>query len=475
MPLDNFDKKIQQVTENILPAFDESDWMKMEMLLDKNLPVKKDRRRFLFILVLFLMLGLLLGGIYFSNNPTNNNTAKPTNSEKLKPADTGNSTGIIAKAINPANNTTAVIPTDILTIKKSESTENEMYNEKGILHKTTSTVNENNRQQKESNSVINSKVQAAKPLAAIGLLRGHPIKVIKINNRINNAKPGKHYNNKLADGNVADIPFDKVTPTNILTPGNEYSKEKTIPSDTVIHSTLEEEKMVPVSTIAKAILPIADSIIHPSVAVNQKVIKNRTAKKNQFAFTVTTGLEASGTKVNRQGKLTPVYGFGLQYSIGKKIMLRTGLNVVKKIYSAQDGDYKAPPGSWAFNVTFKNIQANCKVLEIPFSVAYKITAYKKGSLYASIGSSSYFMKREDYQFYFKGQNGNDTTRSAHFINKSNHLFSSLNFSAVAEKRINNKFSLLAEPFIKLPLRGIGFGKVKLYNTGILLTAKFKIR
>ena len=79
------------------------------------------------------------------------------------------------------------------------------------------------------------------------------------------------------------------------------------------------------------------------------------------------------------------------------------------------------------------------MLEIPFSVAYKITAYKKGSLYASIGSSSYFMKGEDYQFYFKGQNGNDTTRSAHFINQSNHLFYSLNFSAVAEKRINHTF------------------------------------
>lgn len=104
--------------------------------------------------------------------------------------------------------------------------------------------------------------------SSFAIIRGHPIKVIKINNRINNAKLGKHYNNKLADGNVADIQFDKVTPTNILTPGNEYSKEKTIPSDTVIHSTLEEEKMLPVSTIAKAILPIANTIIHPSVAVN---------------------------------------------------------------------------------------------------------------------------------------------------------------------------------------------------------------
>ena len=475
MPLDNFDKKIQQVTENNLPSFDENDWMKMEILLDKNLPVKKDRRRFLFILFSFLLLGLLISGIYFSNNSTHKNTSKTANSEKLKPANTGFRTGIIAKEIDPANNTNAAIPNDISTIKKSDTKENAVNNEKGILDKTTSTVNENNPQHKTSNTVFNSKAQAAKPLTGIGLLKGHPIKVIENNNRMNKPKRGNQYNNKFEDGSVADIAFDKVTPTKILSPGHEYSKEKKLPGDKGIHSTVEEEKMVPVSTNAKPILPMADSILQPAVAVNQKVIKNRNIKKNQLAFTVTTGLEASGTKINRQGKLTTVYGFGFQYLIGKKIILRTGLNVVKKIYSAQDGDYKAPPGSWAFNVTFKNIQANCKVLEIPLSVAYKITAYKKGSIYASIGSSTYFMKREDYQFYFKGQNGNDTTRAAHFVNNSNHLFSSLNFSVVAEKRINNKFSLLAEPFIKLPLSVIGFGKVKLYNTGILLTAKFKIR
>ncbi len=186
-------------------------------------------------------------------------------------------------------------------------------------------------------------------------------------------------------------------------------------------------------------------------------------------------MEASGTRINTPGKLTPVYGFGFQYSIGGKILVRTGLNVVKKIYSGQDGDYHAPPGSWAFNITFDNIEANCKVLEIPLSVAYKIKEYKKSGLYISVGSSSYFMKREDYQFYFKGQNGNDTTRSAHFINNSDHYFSSLNFSAVAEKRINNKFSLLAEPFVKLPLSGIGFGKVRIYNIGVLITAKFQIK
>ena len=472
MPLDNFDKKIQQVSENNQPAFDESDWMKMEKLLDKNLPVKKDRRRFLFMLISFLLLGLLLGGIYFANNSTNYNTSKTPASKKIKSFDTGNSTNKIAEGTAQTNSSSASTGTDITPEKKSNSKENTVDNEQQI--ETSTTVKENNRRYKEINTVINSKVKAAKPDAAIGMLI-QPTNKVNDNHSINKAKQGNLHNKKTIDGSLAETGSDNEIPPNILSPENEYSIEKKLLGDMFLHSTLKAEKQMPVTTIVKPILPLADSLVHPAVAVNQKAGKNKTANKNQLAFTITTGLEASGTRINRLGKLTTVYGFGIQYSMGKKIMLRTGLHVVKKIYAAQDGDYKAPPGSWASNVTFKNIQANCTVLEIPFSLAYKIKGYKKGNLYTSIGSSSYFMKKEDYQFYFKGQSGNDTTRSAHFANNSNHLFSSLNFSVLAEKKINNKFSLLAEPFIKLPLSGIGFGKVKLYNTGILLTAKFKLK
>ena len=50
--------KIREAAENHHPAYDEKAWEKMEKLLDKHLPQKKDdRRRIIFFLLLFLLLG----------------------------------------------------------------------------------------------------------------------------------------------------------------------------------------------------------------------------------------------------------------------------------------------------------------------------------------------------------------------------------------------------------------------------------
>ena len=65
---------------------------------------------------------------------------------------------------------------------------------------------------------------------------------------------------------------------------------------------------------------------------------------------------------------------------------------------------------------------------------------KKKAVYITAGNSSYFMKKEDYQFYFKNTSGNDTTRNANFTNNSSHYFSSINLSAGIEKKISNSLS-----------------------------------
>src|SRR6188472_1521597 len=58
MQSENFDKKIKNSLSQRPPGNDIPDWDKMETLLDKHMPVKKDdRRRIFFILFSFLLLG----------------------------------------------------------------------------------------------------------------------------------------------------------------------------------------------------------------------------------------------------------------------------------------------------------------------------------------------------------------------------------------------------------------------------------
>lgn len=477
MPLDNFDKRIREVTENNLPPFNESDWEKMEILLDKNLPIKKDRRRFLFLLFSFLLLGLLFGGIYINNTLPKSNTVNSITFKKLNTADSVNADNAKAKQTNSINKLNTPSANNIST-KSNDTAGNVVTTENKIAGKTSTPLKDNVRKQIGISTNNNFKTPAKKFINTARLTKENKVKEIENKSTINNIKQSKFSKDRLNEEVSASVTLGKILPIplNILSRKNdELVKKENIHSDTIIQSISKNDKIAAVSAIVKTITPTTDSINRKAATAKQIAKKNKIANKNEAAITVTTGVESSGTRLNSQGKLTTAYGVGLQYSVGKKITLRIGLNATKKIYTAKNGDYKAPLGSWAFNVTFKNILADCKVLEFPFSIAYKIKAYKKSKFYATIGLSSFFMKREDYQFFYKAQNGNDTTRAAHFTNNSNHLFSSLNISTIAEQKITNRFSILIEPFIKLPLGGIGFGKVKLYNTGVLLTAKIKIK
>lgn len=219
--------------------------------------------------------------------------------------------------------------------------------------------------------------------------------------------------------------------------------------------------------------PVSGSSLTAPKEVKPTAVKP--VRKNSLSLTFSTGLEAPGTTFNKWGKLTPLAGVGLQYSFNDKLILRTGVSTAAKIYSAEDKDYNPANNYWASYTYFQKIDADCKILEIPLSVAYRVVNSKKTSMYVSAGSSSYIMRKEAYEYYYKNQYGRDTITHRAWNNNSFHLFSSVNFSAIAERKLSNRFSIMAEPIIKIPTGGIGVGKIRMYNAGLTVTAKFKLR
>lgn len=211
------------------------------------------------------------------------------------------------------------------------------------------------------------------------------------------------------------------------------------------------------------------------VVAKEKNAASRKPVKNNFSLTFSTGFEAPATSLNTWGKPTPVVGIGVMYNIGEKIILRTGVASASKIYAAKDKDYNPANNYWSNYTYFKKIDADCKVIEIPLGIAYRVLNAKKTNVYVSAGSSSVIMRKEAYNYYYKNQAGRDTVTHRAWNNNSFHLFSSVNFSAIAERKLSNRFSLMAEPGIKIPSGGVGVGKIRLYNAGLTVTAKFKLR
>jgi len=115
------------------------------------------------------------------------------------------------------------------------------------------------------------------------------------------------------------------------------------------------------------------------------------------------------------------------------------------------------------------VDADCKVYEIPLTVYYSFKEKNHHHWFAALGSSSYLMKKETYHYLYKTQTGNMLYRGWTLKNKNQHYFSVITLSGGYSYQLSKTFSLMAEPYIKIPTQGIGFGKVKLKSTGIMFT------
>jgi hypothetical protein len=84
------------------------------------------------------------------------------------------------------------------------------------------------------------------------------------------------------------------------------------------------------------------------------------------------------------------------------------------------------------------------------------------------------MKRETYNYFYKYTASGPTVNRKYTINDQNkHYFSVLTLSGGYQKNIGKLFFLQVEPYFKLPLKGVGFGEVKLNSSGVLFSIGIK--
>jgi hypothetical protein len=121
-------------------------------------------------------------------------------------------------------------------------------------------------------------------------------------------------------------------------------------------------------------------------------------------------------------------------------------------------------------VDIQEIDANCRVYEIPVQVNYNFTPGKNLNWFASAGIASYIMKKEDYAISYIRYGAPHQADAYYRGNKS--LFSVLKLGAGVEKKVGRQFSIFAAPGISIPLAGVGEGEVKLYTTELMFGLKF---
>lgn len=200
--------------------------------------------------------------------------------------------------------------------------------------------------------------------------------------------------------------------------------------------------------------------------------KNKRTRKLPISLAISTGPDFNSTGAIIGGKSTANFGLSVGIGITKKISLQTGLSYGAKNYSAKGYDYTFSNPN--IQSSIESIQAKCKVLEIPLRASYTAFENQNQSIDLNGGLSSYLMLKEDYVYKYKDIKRNDRTRE--FTNENQHFLSILDLSATYNIKLKNtKMALGIEPYLKIPLSGIGEGNVPLKSSGIAFKLRYNIR
>ena len=441
MQSENFDKKLRDSLSQRPPGNDKPEWEKMETLLDKHMPVeRKDRRRMFFLLFSVLLLG---GGalLIWQNNTGNKNeiTSIAPKKQNTVAAEKNSQT----KTTTDKNISNQIVPgtdqtkTDGFAEIPNSNSPDPIPGKENEIDAPGKIVSPN---KKVSNTVVKKQGQSSQTIDEL----------------VKSTEPERSLIEKLTKS--------ETEPT--ITEKKELVKEPEV-ANTKTESTPENNRVAEQKEETKETRTVA---VEKTGNKNQK---NKSSFANNFFVTVSAGPDISGVGGNA-GELRLGVGAGLGYQISKKFSVRTGFYAARKVYTADPEDYHPPYNFWAYYPNLKNIDANCKVYEIPVTIDYKISSNKKESWFISAGLSSLLMKEETYEYYFKPNSSpNYITYSRTIHNQNKHYFSVLNLSGGYTRVLNKNISLQAEPYLKIALDGVGYGKVNLNSGGLLFSAIIK--
>ena len=151
----------------------------------------------------------------------------------------------------------------------------------------------------------------------------------------------------------------------------------------------------------------------------------------------------------------------------------TGVIWAKKVYGATPEIYAPTADYWDGKKLPSTIDAACRVLDIPLNIRYRLLEREMDALSIQAGLSSYIMLREEYTYNYT-YSAHPYSKETTYSNQNQHWFGVQNLSVNYSRKLSPDFSVGVEPFIKLPLSGIGAGNVRLSSAGLFLTAGYTL-
>lgn len=165
-------------------------------------------------------------------------------------------------------------------------------------------------------------------------------------------------------------------------------------------------------------------------------------------------------------------GLDIDYQFSKRMGISTGVIFSRLLYNTHNDEYTVPKGFWTYQIKPEKVWGVCDALEVPINLRYALFNSNRQRVFMSAGISSYLLLSEDYSFEYAANMPSTLVKGWSGRNKSMYYFGIANFSLGYSGRLSPRSFWQVEPFVKLPLGSIGWGKVDLSSTGLFFSWKY---
>ncbi|MEL7002728.1 MAG: hypothetical protein AAFN93_08350 [Bacteroidota bacterium] len=229
---------------------------------------------------------------------------------------------------------------------------------------------------------------------------------------------------------------------------------------------LEGKEFVPFDIKSSLFSPIIESDRLAEFQSSLDTQSEIRAKRSKWSIGLEFSPDLSGASLGRVEDTGFNLGLNVEYHLTSKFSVNSGLVYAKKIYYADQNieSYNRNP-NWVID----RVDAVCDVIDIPINLNYYIAGRERSGFLLSAGLSTYIMLTEDYDISYERPS---IERQWSIRNENDHFFGIFNASVGYKKILSPTMSLQAEPFVKIPLEGIGEGELDLFTSGLRLILKY---
>jgi hypothetical protein len=191
------------------------------------------------------------------------------------------------------------------------------------------------------------------------------------------------------------------------------------------------------------------------------------SKSGHGYFGVIGAPDLSKVKFQSTKGVGTTLGVLLGYSFNDRWAIESGVYLDQKKYYS-NAEYFSKEGYTAYpGNTLLNVNGTCKMLEIPLNLRYNFSKSERMKWFATAGFSTYLMFNENYTGNYEGTATGYVWSKPWGISKpSQYWFSIVNISAGFEQHIGKIGNLRIEPYLRLPLSGIGTGRLPIMSAGL---------